>query len=289
MTAAATRVAGVEPIGTDAIPTKFLVPLAAGVLPYERQLVARNATGFGVIMTAVTGLIPMGQADSDTPTPGGAANGDADMIARGQFFIGYRNSTTALDTFVDTDFGRVAWVADNQTIGKSNLLARSMGGVFMGLGGRGLDQPRLWGGFAGYVAARSIHLADHAPCGLFVYPVDAGAGTALTETVIPRAQLHGTVTGFRYIPSATLAADAVNYKTITISKRTAADPATAVVLATLTSVLGFTAWTPAAFTLSAVANVLDLLPTDILTIKNAVTASGAVCPVGAVDGTMEAR
>ncbi len=289
MTAAAKRVAGVEPIGDDAIPTKFLVPLAAGVLPYEYQLVARNAAGFGVIMTAVTGLIPMGQADSDTPSPGGAGNGDADMVARGQFFIGYRNSTASLDTFADTDFGRVAWVADNQTIGKSNLLARSMGGVFMGLAGRNLDQPRLWGGFAGYVAARSIHLADNSSCGNFIYPVDAGAATDLTETIIPRQAIHGTVTGFKYTPAATLAADATNYKTITISKRTAADPTTAVVLATLTSVLGFTAWTPAAFTISAVAGVLDLLPTDILTIKNGHAASGAVCPVGAVSGTMEAR
>ena len=125
----------------------------------------------------------------------------------------------------------------------------------------------------------------------FIAPIaiDAGAVTDLTETVIPRAQLHGTVTGFRYTPSATLAADATNYKTITISKRTAALPGTAVVLATLTSVLGFTAFTPRAFTLSAVANVLDLLPTDIITISNGHTASGAIVPVGAVDGTMEAR
>ncbi len=288
MTAAAKSVSGVEPIGDDAIPRALIVPLAAGVVPYKYQLVARNAAGFGVIMTAVTGLIPMGQADADTPTAG-AGNGDADMVARGQWFIGYRNSATALDTFADTDFGRVAWVADNQTIGKNDNLARSMGGVFLGLGGRDLDKPRLWGGFAGYVAARSIHLADHAPCGLFVYPVDAGAATDLAETVIPRSQLHGTVTGFRYIPSATLAADATNYKTITISKRTAALPGTAVVLGTLTSVLGFTAFTPRAFTLSAVGGALDLLPTDILTITNSHAASGAVVPVGAVDGTMEAR
>jgi hypothetical protein len=290
MTASAERVYGVNPIGDYAIPSAILVPLKTGAAPHRYQLIARDATGFGVEVTAVTGLMPMGQADLDTPEAG-TTDGAATTVGIGQWFAGYRNSATAGDTFVDADFGRVAWGADNCTIGKNENLARSMMGVFCGMTGPGVvkDVPVLWTGFHGWVAARSLHLADHAPIGLFVYPVDAGAGTALTETVIPRSQLHGTVTGFRYIPSATLAADAVNYKTITISKRTAADPTTAVVLATLTSVLGFTAFTPRAFTLSAVANVLDLLPTDIITIKNAATASGAVVPVGAVDGTMEAR
>jgi hypothetical protein len=287
MTAASKRVSGIRPIGDEAIPRTLLTPLAAGVVPYEYQLIGRNAAGFGVIMTAATGLIPLGQADADTPIAG-AASGDAETVALGQWFAGYRNSSGAGDTFVDADFGKVAWCVDNQTMGKLDG-ARSMLGLFMGMTGTNKDEPRLWTGVAGYVAARATHLANQAPIGLFVYPVDAGAGTALAETIIPRAQLHGTVTGFRYIPSATLAADATNYKTITISKRTAAAPGTAVVLATLTSVLGFTEWTPRAFTLSAVAGVLDLLPTDIITIKNAYAASGAVVPVGAVDGTMEAR
>jgi hypothetical protein len=287
MTAATKRVSGIRPIGDEAIPRALLTPLAAGVVPYEYQLIGRNAAGFGVIMTAATGLIPLGQADLDTPTAG-ASNGDATTTALGQWFAGYRNSADAGDTFVDADFGKVAWCVDNCTIGKL-AGARSMAGVYMGMTGTNKDETRLWTGFAGYVAARSIHLADHAPCGLFAYPLDAGAATDLAETIIPRAQLHGTVTGFRFVTPTVLAADATNFKTITISKRTAATPGTAVVLATLTSVLGFAAYTPRAFTLSDVAGVLDLLPTDILTIKNGHDASGAIVPAGAIDGTMEAR
>lgn len=295
MTAATRRVDQVKPYGLGPIAATIKQNLQAALAPYKFWLMARNTSGIGVAVTAVPNLIPLGAAEQDIPSPGGTSDSDASVVCRGSFFTGYNNSSlSAGDTFADADFGKVAWGVDNQTIGKlSNLSGnnRSMVGLFVGMGESETStatlETRFWGGVSGWIAARTAHIADRASPFRFVYPVDAGAGTALTETVIPRDQLHGTVTSFRYTPSATLAADATNYKTITISKRTAALPGTAVVVATLTSVLGFTAYTPVLFTLSAVAGVLDLLEDDVLTIKNAATASGAVVPVGAVDGTMK--
>jgi hypothetical protein len=94
-----------------------------------------------------------------------------------------------------------------------------------------------------------------------------------------RAKLHGLITSIEYIPNATLAADATNFKTLTVTKYNAAG-AGGVVVGTLTTVLGFTKWVAASFTLSAVAHALEVLEGDNFTIQNSHAASGAVTPAG---------
>jgi len=160
-----------------------------------------------------------------------------------------------------------------------------MVGVFYGLriDSQGQTRTVLWSGFAGWMAARTAHIADNVLFGQHAYLVDAGAATDLTEIQFSqaRAKLHGKITSIEFIANATLAADATNYKTLTVTKY-AADGTAPVVVGTMTTVLVTTKWVAKAFTLSAVAGALDVLEGDTFTIQNSHTASGAVTPAGVI-------
>lgn len=291
MTAATKRVASVTPYGLNAVASTLNLDLAAGLIPYRFWLMARNASGVGVAVTAVPNLIPVGAAELDGITAG-VADGDAAVIVRGQWFTGYANSAlTAGDTFADADFGKVAWGVDNQTIGKLSNYAganRSMVGVFVGMNesDTATDDTRFWGGVAGWYAARTAHLSDGANGGTLVKVIDAGATTdtvnGYAEALVPRPKLHGTLTAVEFtVEGATLAASgATNFATFTLYKRDGAGGAAVSVATITTKTIAFTQWTTVSFTLSAVAGAVDLLETDLLTLVRTTGASGAIVPAG---------
>lgn len=89
----------------------------------------------------------------------------------------------------------------------------------------------------------------------------------VAETAGPiRMPFAGKVVSCYVTPAAAVAAHASNYDTYTLSKRLTTDFSTAIVIGTVTSVAGFTAYTPAAMTLTA-ANV-GFAAGDVLTIQS---------------------
>jgi hypothetical protein len=293
MTTATKRVDSVQPFGFGAVAATMKLDLAAGLIPYRFWLMARNASGVGVAVTAIPNLIPVGAAELDGVTAG-AADLDAAVTVRGQWFTGYANSAlTAGDTFADTDFGKACYGVDNQTIGKlSNYSGanRSAIGVFLGLvnSTTGAVDTRFWGGVAGWYAARTAMMADGANGGMLVKVIDAGATTdtvnGYAEANVPRPKLHGTLTAVEFtVEGATLAASgATNFATFTLYKRDGAGGAAVSVATLTTKTIAFTQWTTVSFTLSAVAGAVDLLETDLLTLVRTTGASGAIVPAGTV-------
>ncbi len=298
MTAATKRVDSVKPYGLGAVAASTKLDLAAGLIPYRFWLMARNASGVGVPVTAVPNLIPVGAAELDGVTAG-ANDLDAAVDVRGQWFTGYANSTGAGDTFADTDFGKVAFGVDNQTIGKlSNLSGanRSPVGVFLGIvnATTGMAETRFWGGIAGWYAARTAMLADGANGGSLVKVIDAGAGTdtvnGYAEANVPRPKLHGTLTAVEFtVEGTTLAASGVtDFTTLTLYKRDGAGGSAVSVATITTKTIAFTQWTTVAFTLSAVAGATDLLETDLLTlVKTHGGSTGAIVPAGTIRAVLK--
>ena len=271
--------------GGHPLPFQTLHPLGAGVLPMQGNLL-QLVSGYGQLVSgSVPNGISLGPADRDAVDAGVAAS-DGKMLTWNTFVSGYVASTSSNDGFAATDMGVVAWGKDYQTPGKLSNLAgsnRSMLGLVFGLDYEINRTPLMWVGPVAHCVARSVHAVDNYVFGAHNYAVDAGAATDLTETQfnIPRAKVHGLITGIEFIANATLAADATNYKTLTVTKY-AADGTTPVVVGTMTTVLVTTKWVAKAFTLSAVAGALNILEGDTFTIQNSHAASGAVTPAGQI-------
>ncbi len=284
MTQATGRNYNLKAFGDDAIPAAGKRPLSAAVVPFKFWGLGQNPSGYVVAQAAgVTNLISVGLAERDEAA--GTASGDAGIVLRQQEFSGLANSTGTLDAILDSDYCVASWWADNATIGKKSNYAsvnRSMAGLALGIDPDN-NTPIVIHGPVGWMLARLAHMADNVLFGQHLYIVDGGAGTDLTEIQFsqPRAKLHGVITSIEFIANATLAADATNYKTLTVTKY-AADGSTPVVVGTMTTVLVTTKWVAKAFTLSAVAGALDVLEGDTFTIQNSHAVSGAITPAGVI-------
>lgn len=174
------------------------------------------------------------------------------------------------------------------TVTGANLKNRSLLGLSMGLVKMGGVAIRHYVGPIAQAIARGVMVANSINGGALYKVVDAGAGTdtvnTLTEAVLSRAKLHGTVIGVEFVVDGTTLAASGNtdFTTLTVWKRDGAG-GTAVSVATITTkTIAFTQWTAVSFTLSAVAGALDLLETDLLTLVKTHGGAGAIVPSGSV-------
>lgn len=285
MTAATGRIAGPKPYGDhNPIPWGDTLALAASVAPFRNWLLGVNqTTGYVVAQAAgVTDLVSAGFADRDEPSSSSA--GRSFMLARQQFVSGFLNSEETNDALLSTDYAAPFWIVDNQTVGKlSNFggVNRSLGGLAFGID-PDTETPILYPGPIGWTLGRAALMADSA---IFasVPVVDAAASDTIAERVIPTAKLHGKISAIQFVGAA-VAANNTDYITLTVSKRDGAGGG-AVVLGTYDSRAAnqgaVTAFTPAAFSLSAVAGALNILETDVITFAETKGGSGKSV-VGAV-------
>lgn len=271
MTAATGRVFGPKPFAPLVDSTGLKFNLAAGVVPYRNWLMTLSpTTGYMSAAAANTpGQIAAGFADRDSD--GSNTAGAAAMIGRWSFVSGFVNSTTSNDPILSTDVAVPFYFVDNETVGKLSHITgsnRSLGGLAFGID-EDNSTPIIWSNPLAWAIARGVMVASAMPLASFQI-ADAAANTAISERAIPTANLHGTVTSVEFVGAA-LAADNTDYVTITIAKRGSADSyGAATTIATYDSRAAnqgaVSAFTPAAFALSAVAGALNLLEDDVLTI-----------------------
>lgn len=270
----------------EALPQYLDADLAASESGGRGQFMTISpATGLASLNDGtVPGQIAGGIVAVQTLTESSSVAGNASARLSQQVTRNNPASTISGDGFAAADIGKPFWIASENTPGKLSNYGgsnRSMGGFVVGIDDN--DCPILVSGVTGQLIGRSAMVSDAIVLGSHKYAVDAGAATDLTEIQFSdaRAKLHGVITSIEFIANATLAADATNYKTLTVTKY-AADGTTPVVVGTMTTVLVTTKWVAKQFTLSAVAGALNILEGDLFTIQNSHTGSGAVTPAGVI-------
>lgn len=245
----------------------------------QGQLATFDASGNAALNDGtVPGLLSAGVGYpgklSDTSTTAG--------VAATSMWWGFGSivfSTLSGDGFTAADAGGVvAFIATENAIGRKSNVAgsnRSIAGMVYGLNSDGTA--RFWGGPMAQAFARQRLILDAyalASQGI----ADAAASTATAEKAIKRPKVKGTITDITFTGAA-IVADNTDYVTITISKRDGAGGG-AVVLGTYDTRAAnqgaVTAFTPAAFSLSAVAGALFLLETDIVTLTVVKGGAGKV-------------
>lgn len=295
MTAATGRIAGPKPFAPLADEGGLKFGLAASVVPYRNWLMTLSPTTGYMSQAAANTPNQIAAGFCDRDSAGSSTAGAAEMVGRWNFVSGFPNSTASLDTILATDIATPFFFVDNQTIGKKSHVTgsnRSLGGLAFGLDDDPVGglTPIIWCNPLAWTIARGAMIANAAVFASYALS-DAAANTAISERAIPSARLHGTVTSVEFVGAA-IAADNTDYITVTIAKRGSADSyAAATTIATYDSRAAnqgaVAAFTPAAFALSAVAGVLNLLEDDIVTIVTVKggagkTISGAITVNGKV-------
>jgi hypothetical protein len=271
---------GWGPEGTNTqLPAGSLVPMQASAQGGQGQPLFFDASGNAALNDGASpGLVCAGVVFpaklTDTSSTAAAAKA---MVHEGMGG-GVQASTASSDGFTAADVLAVAWDAGNGTPGKKSNLSgsnRSIMGLVLGLLSDGT--PRTWVGRVAHTVARALMIADAYPLASTEI-ADAAASTAIAEKAIRRPKIHGKVTSIE-LTGAAIAADNTDYITVTVAKRDGAGGG-AVTLGTYDSRAAnqgaVTAFTPAAFSLSAVAAALYLLETDIVTITTVKGGSGKV-------------
>lgn len=126
---------------------------------------------------------------------------------------------------------------------------------------------------------------DTAPLSRTISKTVPGATILLAESfAVGEAPFAGTVTGASYTPDAASTGDAAHYRTYTIVNKGAAGIGTTV-MGTLALLAGINlvAFDEKAFTLSVVANALDVVEGDQLAFVSTPTGNGLVDPGGTVN------
>jgi len=270
------------PIGNP-LPVGDEVPLAASVvLSKGGYVMAAPATGYCSPGSASTsGQIPMGICNPAEQITASSVAGASRAAVDLRPFWGNPSSTISNDGFTDADVCTPFYVAGAKTPGKLGFSTakRSLGGLVLGLDPLGTSTPVQWCSPVAYKIAQSALVSE--AC---TFAVDAFALTGNTtraEASLPRdSAVAGTVTQIRIAADAGFTAHDTNYWTITVSKRTAAVPGTAVVVATADLKVAFgslTAFKYADLTLSTVAGATDILPGDVITVTcTAQTTAAAI-------------
>lgn len=282
------RVDGIDRHGDDhAAPYVIRRPLLTGAQPYQFYLVQGTPSSgmfCGVNATSTPNLLTLGAATQDT-TLVGAVDGGAEVTLYQQWLIGYYQTATAGDFFVDTDYGAVAWAIDNQTMGKlSNLSGsnRSIGGIFVGIDRVNQGKAEFAVGAIYSLLARAVHIADNSSVRIRT-AADGSAGATTAETGTSREPVHFQVTGATVAFDAAVTGSDSVYATITVYKRDAnganqtviATGTTGATSATANWMGGTsTAFKPQSMTLSVVAGALNLLETDVITYAIAKASTG---------------
>lgn len=270
------------------IPAPLSRPLAANAQIAKGQFVTVSvSTGYGQTNDGTTAnQICAGIGDYSELSDTSATAGYAYARTSQRFCWGLPASTVANDGFTDADFCKPFYIAGTSTPGKLSTYGgnkRSLGGLVFGLDPIGTGTPILWASpIASLIAASS--LVSNA----LVVANDWFALTANTtraEASMARtAGVAGTVTSVRIAADAGFTAHDTNYWTITVSRRTAAAPGTAVVIATGTlkttgagGIGSLTAWKYADVPLSATAANLNVNADDVITVTcTAETTAAAI-------------
>lgn len=264
------------------IPPIESAPLAASAQAGRGQILTFDSSGNvalndGATPNVLSAGVAYPTALSATSTTAGAAAIGLD-VGVGEVPM----STASLDSFGATDVLKPAYVYSENAIGKKTNTAgvkRALFGLVFGITNANETTPRAlaWGGRIGQLLARALVWLDTAPIARYQI-ADASASTATAERAIPCTALVGLVTAVDFVGAA-IAADNTDYVTITIKKYGAADSyASGTSIATYDSRAAnqgaITAFTPAAFALSAVSGATTLLDTDVLTLTVAKAGAG---------------
>jgi hypothetical protein len=264
------------PIGNP-LPVSLLLKAAASQTFYQGYFATASPTT-GYVSTNVgttVGQIPAGvmvpPQTVQSSTIAGAAALDLDQRP----YWGIPASTTSLDFFYAYDLGTPFFISSYDTPGKLSSLAgvkRQLGGIVLGLDPFGTGTPVIWTGVVPWMFARSQLLAGAATIAGDSFALTAN--TTRAEATLRRgSKVPAQVTQVRIIADAGFISSDTQYWTITVAKRTAAAPGTAVTVASATlqttgggGIGTLTAWLPCDVTLTATAADLQLLDTDILTV-----------------------
>lgn len=260
------------------LPTYLDEGLAANAQAGRAQFVTVSpSTGYAALNDGtVPDQIAAGAADVQNLTDTSTQAGKAVVRCSQRLLRGIPASTIANDGFDATSAGKPWYIASENAPGAlSNYSGsnRTLGGLVLGVDDTGA--PILWTGIVAQQVGRCVAMANATNAAHFAIS-DAAASTATAERIIPSAKVHGLVTAIQFIGAA-VAADNTDYVTITIAKRDGSGGG-AVTLGTYDSRAanqgGITAFTPAAFSLSAVAGALNLLETDVITLTVVKGGSG---------------
>jgi hypothetical protein len=266
------------------IPAAAVTPLAASVtLAKGGYVMLAPATGYGSPgANATPNQIPAGVLNPiEGIVSSSVAAGSTAQVDTCPFW-GVAASTVSNDGFTAADVCTPFWIAGANTPGKlsNNSGKRSLGGLVLGIDTLGTSTPIQWSSPIAWALARSVLVNDAE-----VFAADSFALTANTtraEASIPRNNAApGRVVKVRVLADAGFTAHDANYWTITVARRTAAAPGTAVTVATATFKItggtgNLTAWKYADLTLSATSANLDFLETDTFTVvcTSETTAAG---------------
>lgn len=271
---------------TTQLPAGATVGMAANITPTEQDIIALNASGYGVICDGtqsnarVCGVMyPDKRSTSSTE-----AGGNVVRLWNG-YGARMPMSSAAGDAFTSNDRCAPCYVSDLREVGKlptDTGIGRPLGGLTLGLDG---DEAVTWLGDVAQVVARGLVIAED-----FTFAAhriaDASASATISETVIGKVNTHGVVESVNYAGAA-FAADNTDFARATIAKRSLADAyASATTIATFDSRSSgqgaATAFTPKGFALSATAANLRFVPGDVITLVTLKDGSGKSF-VGVID------
>lgn len=112
------------------------VPLAADVAIPAGTMVAANAAGFATPGALSAALVYLGRAEEVGNNLGGAAGAKTILVRRGKAF---KWANDPSDPVTQASLGRACYIADNQTVAKSNgTNTRSQAGIVIGIDADGV-------------------------------------------------------------------------------------------------------------------------------------------------------
>lgn len=259
------------------LPVGLTVAMAANQDPVQHDVIALNASGYGIVADATSVGLRVAGIYEDSRS--NVSTIDGQNVVRVSNGYGGRYPMSTVAPFTTNDRIAPAYLTARRTIGKNpsaSGVALPLVGVVIGLDNDGT--PITWIGDTAQAFARAHLLVKAFP--LAIHNIaDAAASTAVAERVVSfRPKIKGTVTDVTYTGSALVIGD-TDYVTVSIAKRDGAGGG-AVVLATYDSRAAgngaATAFVPKALTISVVAGALSLIDTDVVTITTVKGGAGQV-------------
>jgi hypothetical protein len=260
------------------LPAGDTVGMAADEAPEEHDIILLDSSGNGVV--ADGSQVNLRAAGIMYPDKRSTASATAGRnTVRVWDGLGARMPMKSGDELTANDICVPVYISDQKEIAKS-ASASGVGRSILGLA-LGLDEEEeavFWGGPIGQLLARLSLLGDNNAFARYAI-ADAAASTAISERVIGRVKVPGVVNSVAFTGAA-VTADATDYATGTIAKRSALDSyAAATTIATFSTITvtgtgSISAFTPYAWTLSGTAANLRLIPGDVITLVTTKGGSG---------------
>ena len=107
------------------------VPVAANAKIFAGAIVVANATGYAAPGSTATTLTYLGRAESSVDNTGGADGAKTVQVRRK---VAFKFANLAADLVVQADLGKTCYIADDQTVAKTNGgTTRSAAGKVLGV------------------------------------------------------------------------------------------------------------------------------------------------------------